>query len=118
MRNNIVLLILIFICSACSVQAQQVNSQQKERYVIVPDDVALVTIAFQPGCPLQFEEAELLASVDGSGGTAGYAIRNKGTKPVRSFTVGLPGGTVTWSEEFTRKLFMPGDRTPDDNEIE
>jgi hypothetical protein len=118
MRNKVVLLIIILNCFACLAHAQQVNSQQKERFVIVPDDVALVTIAFQPDCALQFEEAKLLAAVDGEGGTSGYAVRNKGTKPIRSFTLGLPGGTVTWSEEFTKKLFMPGERTPYNNDIE
>jgi hypothetical protein len=106
---------IISLSVICSASAQQADQKQKRRFVVVPAEQALVTIAFQPDCPLQFEEAELLAAIDGRGGTAGYAIRNKGAKPIRSFTIDVPGATVTWSEELTKRLFMPGERTPDDD---
>jgi hypothetical protein len=119
MRYRAAFLCFMFICFVVSASGQQVERQQKRRFVVVPPEQALVTVAFQPECPLQFEEAKLLAFVEG-GGAATYVIRNKGTKPIRSFTVGVPGLKLTWSEELTKRLFMPGERIVGggDDEIE
>lgn len=108
---------IIALSMICSVSAQQADSQQKRRYVVVPADQVLVTIVYQPECPLQFEDAKALVTMEGSH-TSGYVIRNRGTKPIRSFTIGIPGATITRSEEFTKRLFMPGERTPGDQNIE
>jgi hypothetical protein len=78
-----------------------------------------MVIAYQPECKLKFEEVKFLAGVDG-GDSPSVLVRNVGTRPIRSFTVGGAWGTETWSEEFTKKLFMPGERTVpgnDDTEI-
>src|SRR5437660_1375613 len=118
MKYKAITLSLMFFCFACSVHCQKVSRQAKEKYVVVPNEVVLAAVAFQPDCPIHFEEAEILAAMDGSE-TAAYTVRNVGAKPIRSFTVGLPGGAIeTWSEEFSKKLFMPGERTPGDDDIE
>lgn len=110
MRRKIILLWFMLICFVGSVSAQQVDRQQKRRFVVVPADQVLVTVAQQPECPLKFEEAKMLADMNGSKVSA-HAMRNEGTKPIRSFTVTILGGTMTESEEFTKKLLMPGEKT-------
>jgi hypothetical protein len=101
-----------------SVSGQQSGTQKKWKYAVVPPEEVLMVIAYQPESGLQFEEVKYLAGVDG-GNSPSFLVRNKGTKPIRSFTVGGPWGTETWSEEFTKKLFMPGERTvPDGDDAE
>lgn len=117
MKHKAITLLLMFFCFACSVSSQQVNHQEKKRYVVIPDDLVLVTVAHQPDCPLQFEEAKVLAAMDGSE-VAGYTVHNIGAKPIRSFMLAVPGATIGWSEEFTKRLFMPGERTDDDDDVE
>ena|SRR5437588_2033415 len=117
MGRKIILFGLLFVCFACSVSGQQANHQTKEKYVVIPDDLVLATIAYQPDCPLRFEDAKILAAMDGSE-VAAYAVRNIGTKPIRSYTLAVPGATIGWEDKLTKKLFMPGERTPGDEDIE
>ncbi len=115
MKRKIILLCSMLICFVGSVSAQQADRQQKRRFVVVPADQVLVTVAQQPECPLKFEKAAILADMDGSKASA-LTLRNKGTKPIRSFTVSILSGTMTWSQEFMKKLLMPGERILDDED--
>jgi hypothetical protein len=47
--------LFLFLCVG-RVMAQQASSEDKSKFVIVPREVGLVTIAYQPDCPLQFEK--------------------------------------------------------------
>lgn len=105
---------MIFLCLICAcfvapAYSQEPDQRQKPKYVVVPPEQVFLTIAYQPGCPLEFEEVKYLASLDG-GGTPSFLVRNTGSKPIRSFTVGTPGWTVTWSADYTKKLLPPGER--------
>lgn len=117
MRRKIILLWFMLICFVGSASAQQVDRQQKRKFVVVPADQVLVTVAQQPECPLKFEKAAILADLDGSKASA-LTLRNEGIKPIRSFTVSVLSGTITESEEFTKKLLMPGERTSGDDDVE
>lgn len=108
MRQSIIFIFLICVCFTASMSGQQSNRQEKEKFVVVPEQQVLVAIAYQQGNPLQFEEVKYLAGVSGSGSPS-FSMRNKGSKPIRSFTIGRPWGTETWSEKFTKKLLMPGE---------
>ena len=52
MSRNIIFIILMCVCLAISVQGQQAVQQEKSKFVIVPDQQVLVTIAYQPGSEL------------------------------------------------------------------
>jgi hypothetical protein len=115
MKRKTIFLWIMFVCCAASASGQQTDHRQKRRFVVVPSERALVVVAHQPESPLQFVEAKLLAAMDGSEAPA-YVVRHNGKKPIRSFTLGIPGGTITWSEELTKRRFMPGERTPSDED--
>lgn len=108
MKRSIIYIFLTCVCFTVFVSGQQADRQVKEKFVIVPDREVMVVIAYQPGSPLQFEEVKYLVGVKG-GGTPSFSVRNNSNKPIRSFTVGGPWGTETWSEKFTKKLLMPGE---------
>jgi len=77
-----------------------------------------MTIASQPESPIRFEEVKFLASVDGGGNSPAFHVTNIGSKPIRSFTIGGPDWTMTWSEEFARKLLMPGEKALAKDDVE
>jgi hypothetical protein len=101
------LLILFAIGSAVG---QQSERQKGRRYVVAPSEVILLAVASQPDCPLQIEKAKYLLGADG-GWTVSYQVRNRGTKPIRSYSVVAwnafgAGGTVN-EPNMTGRLLMP-----------
>ena len=110
MKFRIAMLVLILLGFACLATAQQLIHQTPQRFVVVPPEQVLMTVMSQPECPIQFEQVRFLASVEGGGASASFVVHNNGPKPIREFTIGGPDWTMTWSEKFTKKLLMPGER--------
>lgn len=115
MKANIALLGLMCLGIVSSTAAQQLNQQQKERFVVVPSEQVLMAVASQPECGIQFEELQFTTSVDGEGSSPSFVVRNSGSKPIREFTIGGADWTMSWSEKFTKKLLMPGERAFEGN---
>lgn len=115
MKVSIALLALMCLGFVCSTAAQQLNQQQKERFVVVPPQQVLMTAASQPECGIQFDEVRFITSIDGEGSSPSFVVRNNGSKPIREFTIGGPDWTMTWSEKFTKRLLLPGQRAFDDD---
>lgn len=120
MRN--VIRILLFTCtcavSVCVGQQRERPSAPQERpsLVIVPREIALPTIAYQPDCPLRFENIVLVGSVEG-GGAPSYEVRNGGMRPIRAFKIEVLSSVGTgWGESFEAKTpadwIMPGQGKP------
>jgi hypothetical protein len=63
MRLQFRILTLLFLC-ASAVSGQDRASQEKVRAVMIPRQVGLVTLAFQPDCALHFENVKFLAGVN------------------------------------------------------
>lgn len=94
--------------------AQQSPSEAK--FVTVPREVGLVTVAYQPDCPLRFERVSFLAGIEG-GGTTTYDLRNSGTKSIRAFTVGDSiGNRLSWDVPRSRGPVPPGELAPLDGD--
>lgn len=110
MKYKIAMLVFILLAFACSTTAQQLPSPTSQKFVIVPPEQVLMTVMSQPECSIQFEQVRFLASVEGGGASASFVVHNNGVKPIREFTIGGPDWTMTWSERFTKKLLMPGER--------
>jgi len=89
------------------------QTPQKAKFVRVPIEQVLITAAAQPDCPIEFQQLQYLASVDGEGSSPGFSVRNRSNKPIRDFTVGGPDWTMSWSEKFTHKVLLPGERAFD-----
>jgi hypothetical protein len=89
---------------------------EKNRYVVVPREEALISVAVQPDCPIKFENVRLLARVGGGGGVD-FRMRNVGDKPVRSISYAHwntfgNGGWSAWPGEITHELVKPGQLVP------
>jgi hypothetical protein len=109
MKSNIILLIAL-LCGA-SVYGQE-PPHQKFRAVAFPREIGLISVAYQPNCPLRFENAKLLAGVEG-GSLKDYRLRNIGTKAIRSIKIGDSTGNV-WSWDVAKEhgLIKPGHLIP------
>lgn len=115
MRKVVTSLCLTCIFAAGTTHAQERKGRGKDQYVPVPREVVLPVVVAQPDCPLQLEKAERLARVGGGSGN-NYRLRNKGTKPIRSFTVSYTfgegtGGSRTWALK-SQEIIAPGQLVP------
>lgn len=118
MKHKIVLCSLLWLTLVDSPSAQQVKQGTKEKFVVVPSELVLMTVASQPESGIEFKEVRFLVSLDG-GGTPSFIVRNRGAKPIRAFTIGGVDWTRTWSEHYTKRLLMPGETAFDgDDDIE
>jgi hypothetical protein len=96
---------------------------QKQRYVLVPPELALITVASQPDCPLQFEDVKVLASVDGGVGGPDFRLRNRSSKPIRDlryewWTTEYSGAGGAWPRKVTSEVVMPGQLVPEGEEAD
>ena len=109
MRITVIFLAVFF--GGTSLYAQQ-TSQQKVRAVEIPREISLVTIAYQPNCPLQFEDVRFLAGIDG-GGLTSYELRNRATKSISKLAIGDSRGS-RWSWDIAKDHgpIMPGQLVP------
>ena len=104
----------LFLCVG-TLTGQVSSSEDKEKFVMVPREVGLVVIAYQPDCPLQFEKVKLLAGVKG-GGITSEELRNSGTKPIKAFTLGdSTGSTWGWNSRYDGPV-GPGELVPHNGE--
>jgi len=91
----------------------------------VPREIGLPVVASQPDCPLQLENVITLKYVNG-GTWDSYQLRNRGTKPIRAYTIawlstGGPESISAWPRRITDELFLPGQVHPrpgEDSQIE
>lgn len=97
-------------------QIAHAQQLEKHRYVVVPREEALISVAVQPDCPIKFENVRMLARLGGGGGVD-FRMRNVGEKPIRSIsyanwnTFGT-GGWSGWPGKITDELVMPGQLVP------
>lgn len=82
MRYRVVPVCLLYLLASVSVCAQQTGLGERRQLYIPPSDMVLLTIASQPDCPIQIENANVLLPVTGGGLSAQYLLRNRGTKPL------------------------------------
>lgn len=112
MRVRMSLVSLALFCFCVVGYAQNGRTRAKERFVVVPGEIALPTVAYQPDCPLQFENVKLLAGLDG-GTLESYNLRNRGNKPIQSITVGdSTGNRWSWDVAKEHGPIMPAQLVP------
>lgn len=89
---------------------QGTNELEIQRVVIVPPGIGLPVVVDQPDCPLQIEETRLFKYISGGGSGQSYKVRHKGTKPIRSYTIGAwnTGGTGWEVERLVKGNLVPG----------
>jgi hypothetical protein len=103
---------LLVTSSFCALNSYSQNQAFSHVFVQAPRDVILTTVAFQPNCPIRFEDARFLVGV-GGGGTISYQIRNISSKPIRTVTVTSSHGTTdTFAIDHRKVLANPGQLVP------
>lgn len=97
MRRLVGFLLIACTSQASFIAAAQERSTQIERFYVEPPEVVSVVIGFQPDCGLEFTKALVLRGVE-SGVAYTYQVRNKGSKPIRSYRVAALTSIGTGSE--------------------
>lgn len=113
-----ILTVGIFLIGVAS--GQEKNNPSKQ-VIDIPAQVISPLVAYQPDCPLRIEDIKLFQFVTGGGGSQTFKVRNTGTKPVRSYTVGTwnSAGTGWQIEKTVSGGLLPGDvSVPDGDKIE
>lgn len=121
MKRVAVCFVLINLALVGGAFGQRTQEREIQRVVIVPPDIGLPVIAYQPDSPLQIEDVKLFQYVTGGGGTQSYKVRHKGTKPIRSYTIGAwnTAGTGWEVERRGDGDLLPGQvATPTGYEVE
>ena len=104
-----------------AVASGQERKNATKAAVAVPPEIISPVVAYQPDCPLRIEDVKLLQFVEGGGTSQFLKVRNTGTKPIRSYTIGT-WNSVGTGNEVERPLpnnLLPGEVSiPEGNEVE
>src|SRR5215472_3303484 len=88
MRYVLTMFVLLLAFASASPMPQHGNDRQKRKALVVPREIVLPAVAFQPDCPLTFETAETVHWLGNEGGASHrYVLRNNGLKPVVALKV-------------------------------
>lgn len=100
MKRVVICFVLIHLVLVGRAFGQSAEGQVDRRVVIVPASVVLPVVASQPDCPLQIEDVKFFKYLSGGGNAETYRVRNKGTKSIRSYTIGAWNTVGTgWENE-------------------
>lgn len=113
---------LMILCVANPLIGQQTQNNKKPRYIVIPPDVMLITVASQPDCPLQLEEVYRLYDIENELPAWTVQVRNRGAKPLRvkSYTVAwiYPRGTGGFNGLLgSSEEVLPGQRLPSNDDV-
>ena len=86
---------------------------EKNPYIEVPRQSAVLVLASQPNSPLEFENPSLLMGTEGRRIALKGSVRNRATKPISSFSFALwnsvgGGWQDSWPRKRTNELLEPG----------
>ncbi len=114
MKYKVAFFLAIFICNGFT---KQNVGQEKRQCFIVPNDISLAVVAYQPNSPIEFIKTPIVCFLDG-GSIGIYQLQNRSSKPIRSYTVATITSVGTGYEtnfQVTKKenYFMPGKRRPE-----
>lgn len=115
MKYIVTVLCFVSVCAASMIKGQEAKRPEKPQAVVVPREMILPVVVFQPDCPLQFEKVAILKYFGGGTGDV-YQLRNRGAKPIRSYTVATSYSNHTGAEVRARDLLMPGQTAPQPGE--
>src|SRR5690242_14754959 len=94
----------------------QEGRPKNSKYVVAPAENTLVTVASQPTAPIVIEDAKLLLNIETSWAFKfSYQLRNRATKPIRSYTIYYwtsdgSGGTLLSPPLNRENHLKPGDK--------
>lgn len=120
--QRFIALCLILVCLFNIGATFQDREREKPRCIVIPAGQALIAVAAQSSSPLAFEDVKAF-SCTGLHGMTGYypfnsyRVRNRGTKPIRKFTVAAwssagTGYKSSWEGSTPEELIMPEQLAP------
>jgi hypothetical protein len=95
-----------------SVSGQDSEEAGPPKAVLIPPEIALPVVVSQPDCPLKLEDV-VPVHILNEGMEEQFRVRNTGTKPIRSYTIGVWNSVNTgWSAGggimLGNRLLLPG----------
>jgi hypothetical protein len=110
--RHLFLLCFAFLLTAGSVSGQEAEEEGPAKAVLIPTEIVLPVVASQSDCPLKLEDV-VLVDILNEGMEAQYRVRNTGTKPIRSYTIGAWNSVGTgWFSgggiKLGNRLLLPG----------
>jgi len=113
MSKKLVILVSFLVALSQTRLPQEISKTPTLTAFLEPRESIVRVVALQPDCPLEFVRALLLHGVEG-GGFQIYQVRNRGTKPIRSYkiaTVTSVGTSASWGDGKLplQQLLFPGD---------
>ncbi len=111
----------IAITLGCLLGTSNGQLRPKRKAVLVPPDHVLTTIANQPDCPLKFDKAAMILYLDAEGGGSDvYELRNRGSKPIRAYSVAvwtsIGTGNIVEQQTLKNGRVLPGEKAPQPGE--
>lgn len=101
--------------AVCKIMGQEIGTDVKRKYAVVPPEQALALVVNQPKSPIEFQDIKAVISVSGwDEGHIGYSfrLRNRSTKPIRAYTVSRSGGEYAVIADNPKDYIMPGQLAP------
>jgi hypothetical protein len=81
-------ILLVAISIGGVVFGQDTAQNKKESMFVIPSEIVLPVVAYQPDCPLKFENLKLLQNAEkGTPSADHFELRNISNKAIRDFTV-------------------------------
>jgi hypothetical protein len=108
-----ILMCIVCLCAFSLARGQQGDTEEKHSFAIVPSDQGLLVIVNQPESPLEFVNPKLLADTRSRPWSPDFTLRNRGTKPIRAYTVAVIGlSEWGWKAQDSDHYVMPGQVAP------
>lgn len=103
-----ILVCLLCLCALTNASAQKSDSRAERRLAVIPPDQGILVVANQQDSPLEFVNPKLLVDMHGLWKTD-FKLRNRGTKPIRAYTVAAIGlNEWGWKATDSSHYIMPG----------
>lgn len=119
MRRTVLCFLWMCVCAIITVHGQGSNERERRHHVVMPSEQVLLAVASQTDCPLRIESPKLLLRVKDEQRAYSFDLWNRGTKPIRGYTIAAVG-SGEWSVTDPTYLLMPGQKEidPEDDKIE
>jgi hypothetical protein len=114
MKNKEIIVAVLLAVVVTITIGQQSLSQKTIREVMVPREIVLPLIAYQPKCPLKLEDMQVRKNVEGGTPSPILRFRNISGKTIRSYKISylMPGGMGgSWGSSGER--ILPGELIPE-----
>lgn len=112
---DFLILLFLIVLFSMTINAQERKESPRKRFVELPASEVLITVAIQPGCPLQILNPHAYYDLDSGRMEFYFGVRNAGTKRITGFQTAAcwetgTGGTLgtSWGKKGNKRVLAPG----------